>query len=337
MEIIAPLLPAAAVVAAPVEIARVVAIEMRHHLVIATRGSALALWQANNIKESLEEIDPTIRISLNIIKTQGDRILDTPLAAIGGKGLFVKEIEEALLDGRADLAVHSIKDVPMILPEGLILGCVPKREACTDCFLSMNFNSLEELPRGARLGTSSLRRQAQLLHIRPDLRIESLRGNIDTRLHKLEKGEYDAIVLATAGLFRLGLHARHMQPLDIDTMMPAVGQGALGIECLEDKYELLVLLAQLEDRDTRVCVDTERAFLATLNGGCQVPIGAHASMEDEETIVAEGIVARTDGSIVLRARKSGDASKTQLLGSSLANELMNNGADAILREFYHAD
>ena len=207
---------------------------MAKHLVIATRGSRLALWQAEHIKACLQEIDPGLDISFNIIRTKGDVMLDTPLAKIGGKGLFVKEIEQALLEGRADLAVHSIKDVPMTLPKGLLIGCVPKRENASDCFLSEKYKSLEDLPQGALVGTSSLRRQAQILARRPDLLIAPLRGNVDTRLERLKAGNYDAIVLATSGLFRLGLHARHMVPFETDEFVPAVGQGALGIECQED-------------------------------------------------------------------------------------------------------
>ena len=307
---------------------------MRKHLVIATRGSRLALWQAAHVKHLLEELDPALVISLNVIKTQGDIILDVPLAKVGGKGLFVKEIEEALLDGRADLAVHSIKDVPMELPEGLLLGCVPPRESATDCFLSCNYPSFEALPRGAHVGTSSLRRQAQLLALRPDLVISSLRGNVDTRLRKLEEGAFDAIVLATAGLQRLGLRAPYMLPFAPERVMPAVGQGALGIECREDNYDLLVLLASLEDRDTRVCVDAERAFLAGLDGGCQVPIAAHARLVDEETLVLEGLVAEVDGSLILRGERRGDAIDSSKIGESLAQELLDGGARTILEKLY---
>lgn len=324
----------AAAPAVLVEIAPAVAVEMLKELVIATRGSALALWQANYIKECLEELNPDLMISLNVIHTKGDAIQDAPLAKIGGKGLFVKEIEDAILDGRADMAVHSVKDIPMEIPDGLILGCVPKREAATDCFLSMRWQAFEKLPHGARVGTSSLRRQAQLLAIRPDLNIVPLRGNIDTRLRKLEKDDYDAIFLATAGLFRLGLHARYMAPMDTDTILPAVGQGALGIECGEDNYDLHVLLSYLEDRDTRVCVDAERAFMSRLDGGCQVPIGAYAHMLDEENIHIHGLVAEPDGAVILRGQKSGDAIDSRVIGDSLACELLDGGADAILKKMY---
>ncbi len=304
------------------------------HLVIATRGSALALWQAEYVRDCLMEISPGLKVSFNVIKTKGDVMRDAPLAQIGGKGVFVKEIEEALLDGRADLAVHSIKDVPMTLPEGLIIGCVPRREASSDCFLSQKYASLDLLPQGASVGTSSQRRQAQLLAMRPDLNITPMRGNVDTRLKKLEGGDCDAIVLATAGIFRLGFHAGYMQPLDEDKFVPAVGQGALGIECQEDNYNALALLANLEDRDSRVCVQTERAFLRRLDGGCQVPIAGHARMFDEETLIFEGLVAEPDGSLILRGRRMGDATDAVRLGESLAEELLANGADKILQKFH---
>ena len=237
---------------------------MRKNLVIATRGSQLALWQAGHVKACLESLEPGLNISLRVIKTRGDIILDVPLSKVGGKGLFVKEIEEALLDGSADLAVHSIKDVPMILPDGLVLGCVPRREICVDYLLSSRYGTLDELPRGARVGTSSLRRQAQLLNLRPDLEILSLRGNVDTRLRKMKEGEYDAIVLASAGLKRLGLSADRMQHFEAAVFVPAVGQGALGIECRGDDSDVLELLSRMEHRPTRVCVEAERGFLAAM-------------------------------------------------------------------------
>lgn len=307
---------------------------MPKHLIIATRGSALALWQANHVKACLQEIDPTLDISLNIIKTKGDIHLDAPLAKIGGKGLFVKEIEQALLEGRADMAVHSIKDVPMELPEGLILGCVPKREAATDCFLSERYTGIDALPKGALVGTSSLRRQAQLLAMRPDLLIAPLRGNIDTRIERLKSGNYDAIILATAGLFRLGLHSRHMVELEANEFMPAVGQGALGIECHEDNYQVLALLAHLEDRDSRVCIQAERSFLRKLNGGCQVPIAAHAIMTDPENINLQALVAEPNGTLLLRGQQAGDAIDAEKIGESVASRLLGDGADKILQKLY---
>ena len=233
-------------------------------LVIATRGSQLALWQARHVRDCLMALEPGLEIELSIIKTRGDKILDVPLAQVGGKGLFVKEIEEALLDKSADLAVHSIKDVPMVLPESLVLGCVPKREVFTDCLCSEKYASPDELPKGARVGTSSLRRQSQLLAMRPDLEIISLRGNVDTRLKRLREGRFDAILLASAGLVRLGLSATHMTPLDPEKFVPAVGQGALGIECRRDDERVLGLVKRLEDYETRVCVEAERGFLTGL-------------------------------------------------------------------------
>ncbi len=307
---------------------------MRSTLTIATRGSRLALWQAEHIKSCLQAIAPELEIRLNVIKTKGDIILDVPLAKVGGKGLFVKEIEEALLNGEADLAVHSMKDVPMELPQGLLLGCVPPRENPTDCLLSCQYGSVAALPQNACVGTSSLRRQAQLLAQRPDLRIESLRGNVDTRLRKLREGVYDAIVLASAGLNRLELTAPCMHSLDPQVFLPAVGQGALGIECREDDYELFALLAQLEDTPTRVCVEAERGFLAGLEGGCQVPIAGHARLLDDDTLCLEGLVAEVDGSRILRAQKQGHTSQARQWGLELASEILDQGGRAILEKLY---
>lgn len=303
-------------------------------LTIATRGSRLALWQAEHVKNRLMSLEPGLEVELAVIKTRGDVILDVPLAQVGGKGLFVKEIEEALLEGRAALAVHSIKDVPMQLPEGLILGCVPEREVCTDCFLSFRHAALEDLPHGARVGTSSLRRQAQLLALRPDLHIESLRGNVDTRLKKLENGDYDAIVLASAGMRRLELVTPFMQPLPPERFVPAVGQGALGIECRADDSRTRDLLARLEHRPTRICVEAERGFLAGLDGGCQVPIGAHAEMIDATRFTLEGLVGEVNGSRILRARLDGEADAARETGLELAQTLLDQGARDILERLY---
>ena len=307
---------------------------MRSTLTIATRGSRLALWQAEHIKSCLQAIAPELEIRLNVIKTKGDIILDVPLAKVGGKGLFVKEIEEALLNGEADLAVHSMKDVPMELPQGLLLGCVPPRENPTDCLLSCQYGSVAALPQNACVGTSSLRRQAQLLAQGPDLRSESLRGNVDTRLRKLREGVYDAIVLASAGLNRLELTAPCMHSLDPQVFLPAVGQGALGIECREDDYDLFALLAQLEDTPTRVCVEAERGFLAGLEGGCQVPIAGHARLLDDDTLCLEGLVAEVDGSRILRAQKQGHTSQARQWGLELASEILDQGGRAILEKLY---
>lgn len=329
---VAEAVPVALAAIAPVAAAE----EMRKHLVIATRGSALALWQANHVKGLLELENPEYSVSLNVIKTKGDLFQAAPLSKVGGKGLFVKEIEEAVLSGRADLAVHSMKDVPINLADGLILGCALKRDEDADCFLSESWPDFHSLPPGAIVGTSSLRRQAQLLALRPDLRVENLRGNIDTRLAKLKNGNYDAIILATAGLWRLGLSATHTRILPKNEFLPSVGQGALGIECREDNYDLLVMLASLEDRHTRVCVSAERAFLKTLNGGCQVPIAGHAEMLDEETVTLEGLVATPDGKQIFRAKGMEDASLAEKLGEDIARQTLAKGAKPILENLYSA-
>ncbi len=301
---------------------------------IATRGSQLALWQAYHVKSCLEAQYPGIEVSLKEIKTKGDIILDVPLAKVGGKGLFVKEIEEALLDNTADIAVHSMKDVPMELPEGLVLSCIPEREVPTDALLSVNYASLEDLPQGAHVGTSSLRRQAQLLALRPDLRISSLRGNVNTRLRKLMEGQYDAIVLADAGLKRLNLSAPHMFTLPKESFIPAVGQGALGIECRSDREDVLQALRFLEDAGTRVCVTAERAFLAGLEGGCQVPIAGHAILHEDNTFTLEGLVAQVDGTGLLRESMTGPADQAASIGKALAQKLLDMGAADILRALY---
>ena len=307
---------------------------MRDTLVIATRGSKLALWQSQYVKDLLQPLCPEVRIVLQIIKTKGDMIQDVPLAKIGGKGLFVKEIEEALLDEKADLAVHSIKDVPMQLPHGLLLGCVPQRDTPADCLLSCLYPNLDSLPKGSHVGTSSLRRQAQLKALRPDLRISPLRGNVDTRLRKLHDGAYDAIVLAAAGLKRLGLQAPFATLLDTNVFLPAVGQGAIGIECREDDYDLFTLLAHLEDTPTRVCVEAERGFSAGLDGGCQVPIAAYAVLCDNETVELNGLIAETDGSRLLRERASGHTSLARQIGLDLAENLLARGGRDILDKLY---
>ena len=309
-------------------------------LVIATRGSRLALWQANHVKDSLEAVHPGLAVELNIIKTKGDiilevmrrlgecelvtmkttgdKILDRTLDKVGGKGLFVKEIEEALLSGAADIAVHSMKDVPMELPEGLILGIVPEREDPTDLFLSVDYDSLENLPAGAVVGTSSLRRQAQVLAQRPDLEVVSLRGNVDTRLRKLTEGQFAAIIMATAGMKRLGLSVPKECPLAPPAFIPAVGQGALGIEFREDRKDLAEMLSFMEHRPTRICVEAERGLLAGLDGGCQVPIAGHAEMLDDGTFELEGLVGEVDGSVIIRRKVTGRADEARPVGFALA-------------------
>ncbi len=305
---------------------------------IATRGSKLALWQAEFIKACLEEKYPGIAVELMLIKTKGDIILDVPLAKVGGKGLFVKEIEEALLQNQADIAVHSMKDVPMQLPEGLELGCIPQREIPNDMLLSAKYENLDALPQNAHVGTSSLRRQAQLLALRPDLRISSLRGNVDTRLRKLMEGQYDAIVLASAGIKRLGLEAPHMFPLDVHYCLPAVGQGSLGIECRSDRKDVLEALQFLEDKNTRICVSAERAFLAGLDGGCQVPIAGHAVLNDDGTFTLKGLVAHVDGSTLLIEQITAAADSVENAknaGTALAQRLLQDGAAEILQALYN--
>jgi hydroxymethylbilane synthase len=303
---------------------------LRKKLVIATRGSQLALWQANAVKDSFGALDSSLKVSLEIILTTGDIIQDVPLARVGGKGIFVKEIEEEILDGRADLAVHSVKDVPVFLPDGLTLACVPAREDCRDAFLSVSHAGVADLPPGAKVGTSSLRRQAQLLALRPDLRVVPLRGNVDTRLRKLLEGAYDAIIMAAAALRRLHLDAPVVTFFDADSFLPAVGQGALGIECRADDSELSDFLKKLEDRPSRLCVEAERGLLAGLDGGCQVPVACHARLSDENTLHLKALVAETDGSRILREKKSGPAAAARALGLQLADTLLGNGAREIL-------
>jgi len=304
--------------------------------IIATRGSRLALWQANHIKEKLELANPTLEIRLKIIKTKGDRILDVPLAKIGGKGLFVKEIEEALVKGEADIAVHSMKDVPMALQEGLMLAAIPERGDAADLFLSVRYESLETLPENACVGTSSLRRQAQLLAMRPDLRIVSLRGNVDTRLKKLEDGDFDAIIMAQAGMKRLNLHTTHMQALDVTSFIPAAGQGALGLECASHRQDVLDALIPFDHAPTRLCVSAERAFLRSLDGSCQVPIAAYAHIENETKLHLEGLVGACDGSTLLRSAMQIDSTNTEpeRLGQRLAAHLRAQGADELLAMLY---
>jgi hydroxymethylbilane synthase len=302
---------------------------------IATRGSKLALWQAHHISDLLRAQYPGINVELNIIKTKGDKILDVPLAKIGGKGLFVKEIEEALLAGEADIAVHSMKDVPAELPEGLKLGIIPEREAPTDCFLSATYPDIASLPAGARVGTSSLRRQTQLMGMRRDLCIVSLRGNLDTRVGKLMAGEFDAIIVAMAGLNRLGLGAPHMQELAPPAFYPAVAQGALGIEFRTDRPELDELLAFLDHAPTRACVEAERSFLFGLDGGCQVPIAGFATLAGQE-LTLTGLVADLCGERVIRHEASGPATEAVQLGAAVARAVLEQGGQEILDEVYRS-
>jgi hydroxymethylbilane synthase len=302
-------------------------------LVIGTRGSKLALWQANHIKSLIEARHPGVSVELLKIKTTGDKITDAPLARIGGKALFVKEIEEALLDGSAHLAVHSMKDVPVELPAGLVLGAMPEREAPTDTFLSHEYDSLEALPRGATLGTCSLRRKAQSLMLRPDLEVIDLRGNVDTRLRKLGEGQFDAIIMATAGIKRLGLSAPRQEVLGPPRFLPAVSQGALGIEYAENRSDVAELLAFLDHPETRIRVSAERGYLTGLDGGCQVPIAGYAVLDDD-TVHLTGMVTDLTGERSVRMNISGPASEPFELGMELARKVLAAGAKEILDELY---
>ena len=306
---------------------------MMKTLKIATRQSPLALWQAEHIRARLEEMHKDLKVELVKFVTQGDKILDTPLAKIGGKGLFVKELEAALLDGRADLAVHSMKDVPMQLPEGLTLAVICEREDPLDAFVSNTYASFSELPLGAKVGTSSLRRKCQILKARPDLEIIDLRGNVGTRLSKLDDGQYDAIILASAGLKRLGLHDRIRHTIQPELSLPAVGQGALGLECREDDQEVLDLILPLLHQETDVCVRAERAFNAYLEGGCQVPIAGYATLNDGK-ISIEGRVGSIDGQVLLQAEFSAQPEDAVKLGEQLAQELLAQGAGELLKALH---
>ncbi len=338
-----------------------------HTLNIATRQSPLALWQAEHIRNRLLALYPELTINLLKIVTKGDKILDTPLAKVGGKGLFVKELEQAIYDKKADIAVHSLKDVPMQLPAGLTLGVYCKRAAPTDAFVSNTYDSIDELPQGAVVGTSSLRRQCQIKAYRPDLQIKTLRGNVGTRLGKLDAGDYDAIILATSGLQRIELDARIRGELDIDTCLPAVGQGALAIECREDDAAILELLAPLNDNKARIRLIAERALNRHLEGGCQVPIAAFALLQttkpsgndsdsdsDNDIINNEnddagnilwlrGRVGKEDGSLLLKSDKRTTLTGTQAererqanqLGIDVAEMLLAEGAGDILDAIYN--
>lgn len=300
---------------------------------IATRKSALALWQAEYVKATLEQAHPGLIVSLVPMVSRGDKLLDAPLAKIGGKGLFVKELETALLENEADIAVHSMKDVPMDFPEGLGLYCICEREDPRDAFVSNTFASLDELPSGSVVGTSSLRRQAQLLALRPDLKIHFLRGNVNTRLAKLDAGEYDAIILAAAGLIRLGFAARIRAAISVEASLPAGGQGAVGIECRSADLAIHALLAPLHHRETALRVTAERALNKHLNGGCQVPIACYALLEGEQ-LWLRGLVGQPDGSQLLRAEARAASSAAEALGVQVAEALLAQGAADILAAVY---
>jgi hydroxymethylbilane synthase len=302
-------------------------------LKIGTRGSKLAMVQSEWVKAKVEEMHPGVGVELVRIKTTGDKILDSPLSAIGGKGLFVKEIEEALLRKDVDLAVHSMKDVPAELPRDLMLSSFPEREDPCDAFISGDGRPLEQLPEGARVGTSSLRRSAQLLHMRPDLEIVPLRGNVDTRLKRLQSGELEAIILAAAGLNRLGLADRITERISPEHLLPAIGQGALGLEVRRDDRTAADLLEFLNDDATAVTVRAERAFLKELEGGCQVPIAAFAQLKGN-VLSIRGMVAELDGSRIISDERTGGREDAERLGIALARRLLNAGAGEILDRAY---
>ncbi len=297
---------------------------------IATRQSPLALWQAEYVSERIKALFPSTQTQLVKMVTRGDKILDAPLAKIGGKGLFVKELEQGMLEGHADIAVHSMKDVPVTFPDGLHLAAILEREDPTDAFVSNHYSSLDALPENARIGTSSLRRQCQIKAMFPNAEILSLRGNVNTRLAKLDAGEYDAIILASAGLKRLGMENRIAQCLPTQISLPAIGQGAIGIECRSDDLQVNTILKALNNPSTAICVTAERAMNAKLNGGCQVPIAGFAQIDNDE-ISMRGLVGNPDGSVIYRAEKRGHISDAFAIGEAIAEDLLAQGAFDILQ------
>jgi len=307
---------------------------MKSTLRIATRKSPLALWQAEHVKSCLMEAHEGLEVELVTFTTQGDKILDTPLSKIGGKGLFVKELETAILEGKADIAAHSIKDVPMDFPDGLFLSTILEREESCDAFVSNTIDSVQKLPIGATIGTCSLRRQSQLLSKRPDLKIKDLRGNVNTRLKKLDDGDFDAIILACAGLIRLDMADRIKQRVPSSWILPAVGQGAIGLEARIDDEETLSLLSVLNHKDTADRVTAERAVNHRLEGGCQVPIASFA-MLDGETLHLQALVGEPDGSKLVEGDISGNRNDAEELGTKLADELLSRGAKEILEKLYN--
>ncbi|MCW8903693.1 hydroxymethylbilane synthase [Sedimenticola sp.] len=306
---------------------------MSQSLRIATRKSPLAMWQAEHVAKLLRQAHPGLQVELIGMSTQGDKILDTPLAKIGGKGLFVKELEQGMLEGRADIAVHSMKDVPVELPEGLHLAVIMEREDPRDAFVSNRYGRLEDLPEGSVVGTSSLRRQCQLADRRPDLKIAPLRGNVNTRLRKLDEGEFDAIILATAGLKRLGFQQRITSFIESGDSLPAIGQGAIGIECRSDDERVNALIQPLHDPETACCVLAERAMNHRLMGGCQVPIAGFAVLNHGKLFM-RGLVGEPDGSRIMRAEINGPAVEAEALGIAVAEDLLGQGADQVLKHLY---
>lgn len=306
---------------------------MKGTIKIGTRKSMLALWQSNWVKDMIEQRYPEVTVELVKIVTKGDKIVDVPLAQVGGKGLFVKEIEEALIRHDADIAVHSMKDVPTILPDELHIGIVTKRQDPHDAFVSVKYKSLAEVPAGARIGTSSLRRKSQLNSIRPDLVIEDLRGNLDTRIRKLDEGIYDAIILAAAGMRRLGWQDRITRTFSAQEMLPAIAQGAVGIEIRKKDAELLKALSFMHDKETAVAVAAERAFLARLEGGCQVPIGGYGKLVDDK-LSFTGLIASIDGKKILRESVTGAPEDAARMGLETAEKLLSMGGAEILAAVY---
>lgn len=300
---------------------------------IATRKSPLALWQAEHVAARLKAFFPALETQLVTMVTKGDKILDAPLAKVGGKGLFVKELEQGMLEGVADIAVHSMKDVPVEFPAGLHLAVILEREDPTDAFVSNHFQSLADLPATAKIGTCSLRRQCQIKEKLPQTEILSLRGNVNTRLAKLDAGEFDAIILASAGLKRLGMADRITQSLPTTVSLPAIGQGAIGIECRVDDAQVNQMLQVLHHEATHICVRAERAMNARLNGGCQVPIGGFAQL-DGERLFMRGLVGHPDGLVIYRAEKTGAIAQAEEIGVAIAEDLLAQGADKILQAIY---
>lgn len=302
---------------------------------IATRKSPLALWQANFVKQNLLLAHKDLTVELIPMVTQGDIILDSPLSKIGGKGLFVKQLEQAILNNKADIAVHSIKDIPAQFPEGLMLAAICQRDEVRDAFVANKYASLNDLPKGAIVGTSSLRRQCQLRSHYPHLIIKDLRGNVGTRLNKLDDGQYDAIILASVGLKRLSLEHRITQYIGTDLMLPAVGQGAIGIESRTDDKQILDIISVLDDKKSRACIQAERAMNNALQGGCQVPIAGYCRLNNDE-LTLQGLVGRVDGSKIIKQQITGFINEAESLGEKLAKQLLNQGADLILTELLDA-
>ena len=302
---------------------------------IATRKSPLALWQANFVKQNLLLAHKDLTVELIPMVTQGDIILDSPLSKIGGKGLFVKQLEQAILNNEADIAVHSIKDIPAQFPEGLMLAAICQRDEVRDAFVANKYASLNDLPEGAIVGTSSLRRQCQLRSHFPHLIIKDLRGNVGTRLNKLDDEQYDAIILASVGLKRLSLEHRITQYIDTDLMLPAVGQGAIGIESRTDDKQILDIISVLDDKKSRACIQAERAMNNALQGGCQVPIAGYCRLNNDE-LTLQGLVGRVDGSKIIKQQITGFINEAESLGEKLAKQLLNQGADLILTELLDA-